>query len=297
MNKYLYKKSSIAVFLLPALTLYCAIVLLPIVITAYYGLFEYNGMGSMTFIGLKNYIKLFMEDKHFITAIINSLKLAGASLFIQLPISLALAMILARGVRFEKFYRTVYFLPVVISSMVIGQLWLMIFNGNHGLLNKLLEFIGLGQYATGWTGQESTAFATVMIPSVWQYIGYHMIIMYAGIKAIPTELYEAAQIDGASSWQMATKITIPLLTPILKICVTFALVGSLRSFDLVYIITRGGPFHASELPSTLMYANLFKKGLYGYGSAQAFFIVIECLIISLIVRALFKKAEDNAAAV
>jgi raffinose/stachyose/melibiose transport system permease protein len=265
---------------------------MPIFITAYYGLFENNGMGSMDFIGLDNYKKLFFEDKHFIDSIFNSLKLAAASLFIQLPIAFILAAILARGVLFEQFYRTVYFLPVVISSMVIGQLWLMVFNGDHGLLNKLLEYIGLGQYAIGWTGDERTAFMTTVIPAVWQYIGYHMIIMYAGIKSIPTELYEAANIDGANSWQIATKITLPLLTPILKVCVTFALIGSLRSFDLVYIITRGGPFHASELPSTLMYANLFKKGLYGYGSAQAFFIVLECLIISLAVRAVFKKSED-----
>lgn len=251
----------------------------------------------MDFIGLDNYKKLFLEDKYFINSILNSLKLAGASLFVQLPISLILAMILARGVRFEKFYRTVYFLPVVISSMVIGQLWLMVFNGDHGLLNKFLESVGLGQYAVGWTGLESTAFMTTVVPAVWQYIGYHMIIMYAGIKAIPPELYEAANIDGANSWQIATKITLPLLTPILKICVTFALIGSLRSFDLVYIITRGGPFHASELPSTLMYANLFKKGLYGYGSAQAFFIILECLVISLVVRALFKKSEDVAAGI
>lgn len=297
MNKFLYSRKSVAVFLLPALLIYCIIVLVPIFITAYYGLFEYNGMSSMNFIGLDNYKKLFLEDKHFVNSILNSLKLAGASLFIQLPIAFILAAILARGVRFEKFYRTVYFLPVVISSMVIGQLWLMVFNGDHGLLNQFLNFVGLGQYAIGWTGDERTAFMTTVIPAVWQYIGYHMIIMYAGIKSIPPELYEAASIDGASNWEMATKITLPLLTPILKVCVTFALIGSLRSFDLVYIITRGGPFHASELPSTLMYANLFKKGLYGYGSAQAFFIVLECLIISIIVRAFFKKSEDVASGI
>lgn len=297
MNRYLYNKKAIAFFLLPALVIYCAIVLLPILITAYYGLFEYNGMGAMHFIGLENYKRLFFEDKYFMTAIFNSLKLAGASVFIQLPISLALAIVLARGVRFEKFYRTVYFLPVVISSIVIGQLWLMVFNGDHGLLNKFLIYIGLEKYASGWTGMESTAFLTTVIPSIWQYIGYHMIIMYAGIKSIPTELYEAAQIDGATSWQLAIKITIPLLTPILKICVTFALVGSLRAFDLVYIMTGGGPFHASEVPSTLMFANLFRKGLYGYGSAQAFFIVLECLLISQVVRLVFKKSEDTAAAV
>ncbi len=114
------------------------------------------------------------------------------------------------------------------------------------------------------------AFMTVLIPSVWQYIGYHMIIFYAGIKSISTDYYEAAQIDGASTWQVYRKITLPLLVPVIKTCVIFAITGSLRAFDLVYVMTGGGPNHISEVPATLMYNNLFRKGLYGYGSAQAF---------------------------
>ncbi len=284
-------------FLLPALAIYCAIVIVPIFITAYFGLFEYNGMGSMDFIGLDNYKKLFLDDEVFRNGILNSLKLAGASLFIQLPIALVLAMILAKGVRFEKFYRTIYFIPVVISSMVIGQLWLRILNGDYGLLNAILNSLGLEKYAMVWLGDERTAFAGTVVPVVWQYVGYHMLIMYAGIKSIPTDIYEAAKIDGANNIQTAFRITIPLLMPVLKVCVTFALVGSLRAFDFVYIMTGGGPFHASDVPSTIMYTNLFRKGAYGYGSAQAFFIILECLLLSLIIQSLFKKSEDAASAI
>jgi raffinose/stachyose/melibiose transport system permease protein len=292
----MYSKKSILVFVLPALLIYFSIVLLPIVVTAYYGFFKYNGMGSMTFIGLDNFTKLITTDTAFHKAIGNSLILAGSSLFIQLPISLILAMILARGVKFEGFFKSVYFIPVVISSMVIGQLWMKIFNGDHGMLNSLLQSAGLGKYAMDWLGNEKTAFIATVIPGVWQYIGYHMIIMYAGIKSIPGELYEAAEIDGASTTQASFKITIPLLMPILRVCVTFALIGSLKAFDLVYVMTGGGPFHSSEVPSTVMYANLFSKNAYGYGSAQAFFIIIECLIMSLIVQAMFKKSEEIASA-
>ncbi|MBC8062008.1 MAG: sugar ABC transporter permease [Clostridiaceae bacterium] len=297
MNKLMYSKRSILVFVLPTLLIYCLIVLLPILVTSYYGLFQYNGMGTMKFIGLDNFIKLLSEDVVFKKAIMNSLILAGSSLFIQLPISLIFALILARGVKFESFFKTVYFIPVVISSMVIGQLWMKIFNGDHGMLNELLKSAGLERYALDWLANEKTAFMATVIPGVLQYIGYHMIIMYAGIKSIPEELYEAAKIDGASDLQASFKITIPLLMPILRVCITFALIGSLKAFDLVYIMTNGGPFHSSEVPSTVMYANLFAKNAYGYGSAQAVFIIIECLVMSLIVQAMFKKSEDLASVI
>ena len=214
----------------------------------------------------------------------------AASLFIQLPISLILALILSKGVKGDNFFRTIYFIPVVISSMVIGQLWLKMFNSDYGVINTVIRYF-VPEYEHSWLTKN--AFMTVLIPSVWQYIGYHMIIFYAGIKSISTDYYEAAQIDGASTWQVYRKITLPLLVPVIKTCVIFAITGSLRAFDLVYVMTGGGPNHISEVPATLMYNNLFRKGLYGYGSAQAFFIVIECLIFTFIVNRLFKKAEQK----
>lgn len=153
--------------------------------------------------------------------------------------------------------------------MVIGQLWLKMFNSDYGVINTVIRHFVPG-YEHSWLTKN--AFMTVLIPSVWQYIGYHMIIFYAGIKSISTDYYEAAQIDGASTWQVYRKITLPLLVPVIKTCVIFAITGSLRAFDLVYVMTGGGPNHISEVPATLMYNNLFRKGLYGYGSAQAFFI-------------------------
>jgi raffinose/stachyose/melibiose transport system permease protein len=246
---------------------------------------------------LKNYINLFTTDKHFLTAIVNSFILAGASIFIQLPISFFIASILARGVKGEKFFRTIYFIPVVISSMVIGQLWMKIFNSQYGLLNTIIRWFGDPEFEFSWLATPSTAFFTTVIPAVWQYVGYHMLIFYAGIKSIPPDYLEAARIDGASKRQITTKIMIPLLAPVIKICLLFSLTGSFRAFDLIYVITGGGPNHASEVPGTLLYNNLFRRGLYGYGSAQAFFIVIECLLFSFVIRRLFKKAEENASAV
>ena len=278
MEKMLGNKKYILIFILPGI----------------YSFFEYNGIGTKTFIGIKNYIQLFTEDRYFPLAVKNSLILVVASVFIQLPISLILALVLSRGVKGDGFFRTVYFIPVVISSMVIGQLWLKMFNNDYGVINTVVRYFN-PKYEHSWLTKD--AFMTVLIPSIWQYIGYHMIIFYAGIKSISTDYYEAAQIDGASTLQVHMKITLPLLVPVIKTCVIFAITGSLRAFDLVYVMTGGGPNHISEVPATLMYNNLFRKGLYGYGSAQAFFIVIECLIFTFIVNRIFKKAEQNVSAV
>lgn len=297
MDRMLGKKRYIAIFVLPALLLFICFVVAPLVATGIYSLFEYDGIGTMNFLGLNNYIELFTKDRYFPKALMNSLILAGASIFIQIPLSLLLAIILARGIKGEKAFRTIYFVPVVISSMVIGQLWMKIFNSQYGLLNILIGFITGQKFEFSWLSTPSTAFFATVVPAVWQYIGYHMLIFYAGIKSISTDYYEAARIDGATSWQVSCKITLPLLTPVIKTCLLFALTGSFRAFDLIYVMTGGGPNHASEVPGTLMYNSLFRRGLYGYGSAQAFFIVIECLVFSYIISRMFKKSEENASVI
>jgi raffinose/stachyose/melibiose transport system permease protein len=297
MDKLLSKKTHIAIFVLPALFLFVGFIIIPLFITGFYSLFEYNGIGEMSFLGIRNYLELFTQDRYFPDAIKNSLILAGVSILVQLPLSFLLALVLSRGVRGEKFFRTVYFIPVVISSMVIGQLWMKIFKSDYGLLNIIIRAFGDKDFEYSWLSNPSTAFFTTLVPAVWQYIGYHMLIFYAGIKSISTDYYEAAQIDGASKLKTTFQITIPLLSPVIKTCLIFSLTGSLRAFDLIYVMTGGGPNHASEVPATLMYNNLFRKGLYGYGSAQAFFIVIECLVFSLIIGKLFKRSEENASIV
>lgn len=297
MDKMLGKKRYIAIFVLPALLLFLCFVVAPLVVTGIYSLFEYDGIGTMKFLGIDNYIELFTKDRYFPKALTNSFVLAGASILFQLPLSLILAIVLARGVKGEKFFRTVYFVPVVISSMVIGQLWMKIFNSQYGLLNIAIRFFGDKDFEFSWLSTPTTAFLSTVVPAVWQYIGYHMLIFYAGIKSISTDYYEAARIDGASKAQISFKITLPLLAPVIKTCILFSLTGSFRAFDLIYVMTGGGPNHASEVPGTLMYNSLFRRGLYGYGSAQAFFIVIECLLFSFVIRQMFKKSEENASAI
>lgn len=220
MNSVFSNKGTIAVFVLPTLLLFCGIVLIPIFVSSYYSLLDWNGVGRGTFIGLDNYVEMF-KDTRVLNSIKNSLLFAGASVFIQLPISLVLALILASNVKGEGFYRTVYFIPVLISTVVIAQLWSKIYNADYGLLNVLLQSIGLSSLAQDWLGQKDTALAASFIPTLWQYVGYHMLLMYAGAKSVSQDVLEAARMDGASRIRTAWSIMIPLMKPILKVSLVF----------------------------------------------------------------------------
>lgn len=291
MNQILGNKKAYAVFVLPALIVYLLMVMLPIVTSGYYSTLTWNGLGDGTFVGIQNYIKMF-DDKVFLLSARNSLLLAVLSVVGQLIPALALALILARGIKGEKIFRTIFFIPVVISTVVIGQLFLKIYNPEYGMLNDFITKTGIGT-THDWLGDINTVLISAFIPVVWQYIGYHMLLLYAAAKSIPSELYEAAKIDGASELDIAFGITIPLMKTMIKVCITFAIIGSLKFFDFIWILTKGGPIHRSEVPSTLMYTTIFSRMEYGYGSSIAIFIIIECLVFYFLIGKLIKT--DNVA--
>lgn len=291
MNKILSDKKAIFLFTFPTLLLMIVIVIVPIFISSYYSLLEWDGIGKGSFIGLANY-KAMLSDERMWSGVRNSLIFAVLSLFVQIPISLMIALIIAGGVKGEKFYRTIYFIPVIISTVVIGQLWMKIYNADYGLLNTLLRNTGLSSLAQDWLGQEATALICCFIPILWQYVGYHMLIMYAGIKGISPDINEAALIDGATGVQTARYITIPMLKPVLKICMTFSLIGALKVFDLIYVLTNGGPFFSTEVPSIYMYTTIFDSFHYGYGSAVSVFIIVECFLGLLLLNLLFRERKE-----
>lgn len=292
MNRVLSNKKAVFIFLLPALVLFLTIIIVPIFMSVTYSLTEWDGIGKKVFTGFDNYKELFLTNSDgFWRAVKNSLIFAAGSVFVQLPISLILALILARGVKGERFYVSVYFIPVLISTVVIGQLWMKIYNPQYGLLNTVLRSMGLEQLTGNWLGDTKKVIFAVIVPVLWQYIGYHMLLMYASVRSISEEIFEAARIDGANGIQTALHITIPLMKPILKVCVTFAVVGSLKNFDLVYVMTGGGPAGASQLPSTLMVETIFSRNMYGYGSSMAIFIILECFLFAWLMRGAFRDNE------
>jgi raffinose/stachyose/melibiose transport system permease protein len=293
MEKLLRDKKALFLFVFPTFLLFTIIVIVPIFYSLYYSTLKWDGFTKGIFVGIKNYTNMFVNNTDgFPRSVMNSLILAVISVCIQLPIALILALVLSRGVKGESFFRTVYFIPVIISTVVIGQLWMKIYDSKYGLINILLKNIGLKSLENQWLANTHTALGAVFIALLWQYVGYHMLLMYASAKSISSDIYEAATIDGASETQIAIHISIPLMKPIIRVCVVFAVIGSFKAFDLVYVMTGGGPLHSTDVPTTLMYNTIFSRYQYGYGSAMAIFIIAECLVCTVIIQKLFGKDEQ-----
>jgi len=290
MKKTFGYRVNIFLFLLPALFLFVGVLIAPIVMSTYYSFQKWSGFDTPEYIGFKNYVELFTSGSiNFPRALKNSLLLALFSVIIQLPFALWLALKLAKGIRGERFFLSVFFLPVLISTVVIGQLWIKIYNPEYGVLNMLLRALNLDSWTRIWLGDRNTALGAAFVPLLWQYVGYHMLLMYAGIKGVPPELREAGMLDGCTDGQLNWYIVIPYIKPILRVSVIFAVTGSLKSFDLIYVLTNGGPVHATEVPSTLMINLLFLRNRYGMGSTIAVMLIILCFLFAVLINMIFRK--------
>jgi raffinose/stachyose/melibiose transport system permease protein len=290
MEKLMKDKKALFLFAFPTFLLFTIIIVLPIFFSLYYSTLQWDGFTNPISVGFSNYTNLFVNNTDgFFQSVINSLVLALISVGIQLPIALLLAIILSRGIRRERFFRTVYFIPVIISTVVIGQLWMKIYNADYGVLNSVLRALGFTSLTNSWLANPATALGSVFAAMLWQYVGYHMLLMYASAKSISPDIYDAARIDGANEAKTALWITIPLMKPILCVSIVFAVTGSFKAFDLIYVMTGGGPMHSTDVPSTLMYTTIFSRYQYGYGSAMAIFIIVECLVCTVIIQKIFSK--------
>ena len=294
MKKVLSNKWHIMVFVLPTVLFFTCIVIIPIAMSAFYSMLAWTTKTKPTldyFVGFRNYVEMFTSKRSvFPDAVAHSLLYAACSVFLQLPFSLLLALLLARGVKGEGFYRNVYFIPVIISSVVIGQLWRKIYNNDYGLLNMFLRSIGAPTPKGGWLANKDTRLWATFVPVLWQFVGYHMLLMYGALKSISKDILEAAYVDGASGPRMALSIQIPLIKPMLKVCLSFSLIGSFKLFDMVKILTDGN--RGTEVPATTMYREIFTVHHYGVGSAMAMFIVAECLVFTLLLNLIFKEQDQ-----
>lgn len=294
MDRVMKNKGAVVFFIMPAAVLFSGIIILPIFMSGYYSLLDWDGITPGTFIGLKNYAEIFSsESSGFTKSVSNALILALLAVLLQLPVSLLLAVTLSNGVRWERFFLSVFFIPVLLSTVVTGQLWMKIYNYEYGILNLFLRGIGLDNLTRIWLGDTKTALPAAFAAQLWQYIGYNMLLLYAGIKSQSQEVREAAKIDGAGNCKMALYITIPQLKPVLRVCTIFAVVGSLKMFDLIYVLTDGGPVHATEVPSTLMVRMIFFRDRYGLGSSMAIFIIFICFFFAILISKLFNIGEKE----
>lgn len=294
MKRVLSNKWSIMVFVLPTVLFFTGIVIIPIIMSIFYSTLDWTPKTAPSFdffVGFSNYIAMFTEKRApFPAAAAHSLLYAAVSAFIQLPFSLFIALVLSRNVKGESLYRNLFFIPVIISSVVVGQLWMKIYNNDYGPLNMVLRLLNIPLPKNGWLATKNTKLWAVFIPNLWQYVGYHMLLMYGALKSISPDIIEAATVDGATGARLALRIQIPLIKPMLKVCLSFSLIGSFKLFDTPYILL-GQSTKNAELPAVTMYFEMFKNHRYGVGSAEAMFIVAECLLFTLLLNIIFRETR------
>lgn len=290
MDKILGKKKYIAFFVGPAFLVYLLFGLIPIIYNLYISLFKTNLLGESTFVGLKNYMRLF-QDQFFQQAVVNNLKFVAGSYVAHMVLALLLSNILFQKIKGSKLFQSIYFMPSVICGTAIGMLWTFIYHPDFGLVNSFLEAVGLDSYAHIWLADENTVIPALIIVTMWQFVGYHMVIQLAGMKNIDSSLYEAASIDGASKWQQFTKVTFPLMKPILKIDSVLIVTGSLKLYDLIAVTTSGGPNHSSEVISTYMFSQGFKALKFGYSSSIATMLLLLCIGGTVIINFVFNTKK------
>lgn len=281
----------IALFLFPALILFLLFVVYPVFRSLYFSMYDWNGLGPATdFVGLQNF-KDILADKVFLKALRNALLIIGFSLGAQLPLALALAVLVGRNLPGRAIFRTIFFMPYVLSEINVAIMWMLLYNPDpeRGLLNAIAVLFG--SKPIGWLSNTHLVLFSIFLALTWKYFGFHMLLYLAGLQNIPTELEEAARIDGANSFQNFFYITLPLLGSTIRTSVYLSVLGSIQQFILVWIMTKGGPVNASETLATYMYRFGFVRFELGYGSAVAIYMFTICLIFSLIYQSLTRRAD------
>ncbi len=279
-------------FMAPALIMMLVFFVIPVIYVVAVSFLKWNGISAPAFNGIKNFMLLF-RDAAFKRSVLNNVIWALVAGFVQVPLAMVMAIILSRKPKGWKFFRTVYFFPQVISGIALATLWRAIYRADSGLLNALLSSVGLGHLAKDWLGNLSTAFPAVLIYWVF-YVGYYMVIMMADITTIDESYYEAATIDGASDFQQAIYITIPLIKKTsLLTCVTLASVMGLRQFEQVYMLTNGGPANTTSTIVLYMYKKL-QDANYGVASASALILILVGVIFIVCIRKIFEGRKDSA---
>jgi raffinose/stachyose/melibiose transport system permease protein len=288
----LQDKLTIVLFLLPAIVLFSFFLVYPIFQSVYYSFFNWKGFGpAVDFIGLDNF-KRILTDWIFLKSVGHGLLIVVLSLVIQLPLAMALALMVGRNLRGRAFFRTIFFMPYVLSEVITGIMWMILFNpdSKRGFINALLILIP-GLKAIPWLGDTRTVMLALFVVLTWKYFGFYMLLYLAGLQNIPPEIEEAALIDGVNNRQMITHITIPLIGSIIRTTIYLSVLGSMQVFALVWIMTKGGPVNASEVMSTYMYRFSFVRFELGYGSAVAIVMLLISLVFSLGYLRLVRQAD------
>ena len=278
-------------FILPALVLFLVFSVYSFSLLSYLSLFEWDGVSPhKRFVGLGNYWSVIAHDAVFW----RSFKQAGYITFLALAfqntLALGLALLVNQRIRLGALYRTLFFLPPILSEIVVGLMWAWIYDGNYGILNVILEQIGLGGVARSWLSDPKTALSAVSVIHMWKGFGWGFVIFLAGLQTIPRELYEAATVDGASAWSQFRHITLPLLSPVCVVVSVLTILGTMQIFALIMATTQGGPAFHTEVPITRIMASMLGSSRLGYACAQGIVFGLILLLFSLVQMRFQRKA-------
>ncbi len=279
----------VIIFSIIPLAIYTIIIIIPLLSSFYYSFTDWNGFNQeYNWVGFENFAKIF-GDKFFINAITNTAIWMAAAVVLPVGCGLSLALLLHEGIWGANLYKSLFYLPICLSLAVIGQVWIWIYQPDWGLINVILRALHLNNLTLAWLANPKTALLAVIIAWAWQQVGLAMVIFLAGLTSIPSELIEAAEIDGASYMTSLRHIVIPLLSPATVVVIALSIINSLKSFDVVYMMTQGGPFHTTDTLAMFMYNESFKKYYIGYGSSIA---VVLFLIAMVIIAFYFRQVRE-----
>lgn len=268
-------------FLTPTFLIYTLFIIVPICFTIYYSFTNFSGIGSSEFVGFQNYERMF-HDKLFFISLKNTLIILLVSFVMLIIFSFLIALMLNKTFKGNSLAKAMIFSPYVIAPIIVGTIWMFIFNPQYGLVNVVLEALGLGSWQQVWIGGKSLTPWSIGFVFSWQVLGFHATIFLAGMKMIPGDVYEAAAIDGASKAKMTWFVTIPMMKETFVMNVILMITGALKIYELVFQMTSGGPNHLSEVLVSYMYYIVFTSSQYGYGMAIAVFILAISIIGSFL---------------
>ncbi len=286
------RKLFIGLFIGPALILILIYAYWPIVSTFNFSLHSWNGISKeMTWVGFDNYKRLF-KDTYFYNSLQNNLLIIVASLFIQLPLSFFTAYIVYKvKSKWGEISKVIFYIPCILTMVMIGLLWRFIYDYQSGVVNTFLRAAHLGGLAHVWLTDPKTAIGAILVVTVWVYFGYHCLIHSAGLNSLPSEILEAALIDGAKGRILVGQVIIPMLSEVLRVSLIISLIGSFQFFDLIWIITGGGPFHRTDVLATYMYNRAFQAREFGYGGAIAV-VILACALLATTIQNFWQR--ENA---
>ena len=278
-------------FLAPAVAVFGFAVLVPMLLTFGYSLTEWNGFGPMTFVGLDNYVAA-ASDAVFRDSFVHVLGYIAATLLLEVGVGLGLAGLVSirRG---GLWFRVAIFVPVMLPMVVVAVLWSFVYNADFGLINGALGAVGLESLQRVWLGDTSTALLAVSVVSGWVFAGFYMVIFYAAFSQIPTEVLEAARMDGAGEWAMFRRIKVPMVRNVVAVAILLCVTGGFAGFDLFFVLTNGGPYGATEIPTTYLVKVVFRNGDVGYGSAMAVVLTLIVLAVGLVYARLHRRGSTS----